>query len=246
LILTYASGLPAGRDSIALPPESGASVVPLDPALTAVQNAQRYFEKARHARRARERAQTRIASLKERHTAIVSLLERIETLTSREDFENFMKTESDKLAALGIKSSRKAHEEPPFRTFMVDGGFEVWAGKDNANNDLLTLKYARPHDLWFHARGVPGSHVVLRIATGKGPPGKKAREQAAGIAAYYSKMRRAGMVPVTMTERRHIRKPKGAPPGTVLVAREETVFATPGLPPASTPDTEDNGKVHPL
>jgi len=121
----------------------------------------------------------------------------------------------------------------PFRTFTVAGGFLVWVGKSSENNDLLTMKYARPKDLWFHARGSSGSHVVLRMGTGKGEPSRKAIDEAAGIAAFYSKMRNAKHVPVAMTLRKYVRKPKGAPPGTVSVERERLLFVEPRLPGAT-------------
>ena len=121
-------------------------------------------------------------------------------------------------------------EKLPFRIFTVDGGFEVWAGKNSANNDLLTLRYAKPDDLWFHARGGSGSHVVLKVRSGKGEPGKKAREQAAGIAAYYSKMKTSGTVAVAMTEKRYVRKPRGSAPGAVVLEREKVIFIHPALP----------------
>jgi len=112
----------------------------------------------------------------------------------------------------------------------VEGHFEVWVGKSSANNDLLTLHHAKPNDLWFHARGSSGSHVLLKVATGSGTPGKRAKEQAAAIAAYFSKMRTASTVPVAMTQRKYVRKPKGAPPGTVVLERESVLFVTPALP----------------
>ena len=132
--------------------------------------------------------------------------------------------------ALGLRSKEDGKEEIPFRVFVVDGGFEVWAGKNSANNDLLTLRYARPKDLWFHARGSGGSHVILRSGSAPGEPGKRARQQAASIAAYYSKMRNASLVPVTVTEKKYVRKPRGAPAGTVAVERESVLFAAPALP----------------
>jgi predicted ribosome quality control (RQC) complex YloA/Tae2 family protein len=236
-LLVHASEVSKGRTSLEMPSGPGPVQIPLDPALTPVQNAQRFFEKAKHARRAQENAHVRVQLLGRRQSMIRELLHSLEATTSREELDQLMTTQKLPLDSLGIGSSQETREHIPFRTFVVDGGFEVWAGKDNANNDLLTLKYARPNDLWFHVRGVSGSHVVLRMATGKGPPGKKAKEQAAGIAAYYSKMRKAGMAPVTMTERKYIRKPKGAPAGTVMVSREETVFATPGLPSTAVLDT---------
>jgi predicted ribosome quality control (RQC) complex YloA/Tae2 family protein len=113
----------------------------------------------------------------------------------------------------------------------VDGGFEVWAGKSSDSNDLLTLRHAKPDDLWFHARGSSGSHVLLRVASAPGEPSKRAREQAAAIAAYFSKMKTASLVPVAMTEKRYVRKPRGAPAGTVVLEREKVVFVEPELPP---------------
>jgi predicted ribosome quality control (RQC) complex YloA/Tae2 family protein len=95
------------------------------------------------------------------------------------------------------------------------------------------MKHAKPSDLWFHARGSSGSHVILKVNTGKGEPGKKAKGQAAAIAAYYSKMKNATMVPVAMTEKKYVRKPKGAPPGTVVLEREKVIFAEPALPDTS-------------
>jgi predicted ribosome quality control (RQC) complex YloA/Tae2 family protein len=71
---------------------------------------------------------------------------------------------------------------------------------------------------------------VLKVNTGKGEPSKKAKEQAASIAAYYSKMKNAKMVPVAMTEKKYVRKPKGAAPGSVMIEREKVVFVEPMLP----------------
>ncbi len=136
------------------------------------------------------------------------------------------------MGKLGIGEKGTAREELPFRLFTVDGGFEVLVGKNSSNNDLLTMKYARPNDLWFHARGAGGSHVLLKVGSAKGEPGRKAKEQAAALAAYYSKMRNATIVPVAMTEKKYVRKPKGAPAGTVVLDREKVMFARPALPSA--------------
>jgi len=95
------------------------------------------------------------------------------------------------------------------------------------------MKYAKQNDLWFHARGAGGSHVILRRGTGKGEPGKEAIEQTASIAAYYSQARASKIVPVVMTERKYVRKRKGAPDGEVLVEREKLLFVKPKLPESS-------------
>ena len=89
---------------------------------------------------------------------------------------------------------------------------------------------ARPEDLWFHARGVSGSHVVLRRGGRKDAPGKRVIEQAAAIAAYFSKARTSRMAPVAYTEKRHVRKPRKAEPGLALMTREKVVMVEPRLP----------------
>jgi predicted ribosome quality control (RQC) complex YloA/Tae2 family protein len=168
--------------------------------------------------------------LQDRATTGERLLALLRKVFTREQLRKTMNEHREEFEQLGVGPKSKAREEIPFRVFVVDGGFEVWAGKSSTNNDLLTLRYARPNDLWFHARGSGGSHVVLRVSSAGGQPGKKAKEQAAGIAAYYSKMRKANHVPVSMTHRKYVRKRKGSPPGTVHIEREKVIFATPALP----------------
>lgn len=219
-----------GEKSFTVETSGGPETIPLDPALSALQNAQHYFEKAKRSRASTAGAGERVPEVEARIALAGRLLQEAEACSTREDFRTFMTENAGHLDRLGIGEKKKAHEDLPFRIFTVEGGFEVWAGKSSANNDLLTLRHARPDDLWFHARGASGSHVVLKIRTGKGEPGKKAREQAAGIAAYYSRMKNATMVPVAMTEKRYVRKPRGAPPGTVVIEREKVIFAEPALP----------------
>ena len=223
--------IPKGVKSIELE-ENGESrvTVPLDPKLSPVQNAQRYFEKGKKSRIAYEQSRKRLVEMRESLRLVESLLNDGGAMETPEELKRFQMDHAGDLERLGIGEKAKKREQLPFRVFTVDGGYEVWAGKSSRNNDELTLKFTKPNDLWFHARGGSGSHVVLKAGTGKGEPSKKAREQAAGIAAYYSKMRNARMVPVAMTERKYVRKPKGVPPGTVVLDREKVIFAEPGLP----------------
>ena len=102
------------------------------------------------------------------------------------------------------------------------GGWLVFAGKTDAANDYVSLKLARQNDRWFHVRGMPGGHVVLRVPADR-EPDRLTLERAAGIAAYHSKARTGGVVPVSMTEGRHVSQPRGAKPGTVTI-RKETVL----------------------
>ncbi len=237
LLLSAAGGIARGAGAADIEGPSGTMRIPLDPALSAVQNAQRYFTKARRARAALEQARERSLRLRSRVSTAEALLSLLDAAETEHELQDLLATHAGRFQEFSIlPPTGSVREPPPFRQFRVDGGFEVWAGKSSANNDLLTFKHARPNDLWFHARGASGSHVVLLIATGRGTPGKRAKEEAAAIAAYYSRMRTAGLVPVAMTERKYVRKPKGAPPGTVSLQRESVLIVRPALPPGGNPD----------
>jgi predicted ribosome quality control (RQC) complex YloA/Tae2 family protein len=111
-------------------------------------------------------------------------------------------------------------------TYALPGGWEVLAGRTDAANDYLSIRLARPDDRWFHIRGMPGSHVVLRVPTGA-VPDRETLERAAAIAAFHSKARGAGTVAVSCTEARHVSKPRGARPGTVSIRRESVLKVRP-------------------
>jgi predicted ribosome quality control (RQC) complex YloA/Tae2 family protein len=124
---------------------------------------------------------------------------------------------------------KKEDVKPNVWTYVLPGGWEVLAGKSDADNDLLSLRVARGTDLWFHVHGVSGSHVILR-----GPEGEKpARDlirKAAAIAAWHSKARTAGTVPVSFTQAAHVSKPRGAKPGLVVLKKSETLKVRPADP----------------
>jgi len=209
-------------------------LIRLDQKLRPAQNAEHYFDKSKKARAGAEEKLAYQKEVQERWEVLRELLDRTTSLQTQEQFAEFSATNQEQLKRLGYKGvigeERKQKEEAPFRTFIVTGGFQVWVGKNSENNDLLTLKYARPGDLWFHARGSSGSHVVLRTGTGKGEPSRRALEETASIAAFYSKMKTAKHVPVAMTEKKYVRKPRGAPAGTVVIEREKLFFVNPLLP----------------
>jgi predicted ribosome quality control (RQC) complex YloA/Tae2 family protein len=110
--------------------------------------------------------------------------------------------------------------------YALPGGWEVLAGRTDAANDHLSLKLARPGDLWFHIRGMPGSHVVLRVRTDAAPD-RATQELAASIAAFHSKARGAGTVAVSCTDARNVSKPRGTPPGTVTIKKETVLKVRP-------------------
>jgi predicted ribosome quality control (RQC) complex YloA/Tae2 family protein len=130
---------------------------------------------------------------------------------------------------LTIHSMKERNIQPDCWKYALQDGFEAWAGKTDADNDLLSLEVAKANELWFHVRGQPGSHVILRHPEG-GQPGPAVIKQAAAIAAWHSKARNAGTVPVCYTAAKHVGKPRGAKPGSVSIKREKIIKTRPALP----------------
>jgi len=123
------------------------------------------------------------------------------------------------------------YQKPPIRAweYTIAGKWTVLAGKTDADNDRLSLKEARPRDWWFHVRGMPGSHVLLRALPDE-EPGKGILKKAAAVAAYHSKARNGGVTPVACTRASNVTKPRGAKPGTVQIRKETILKVRPGLP----------------
>ena len=113
--------------------------------------------------------------------------------------------------------------------YELSEGWIAQAGRTDADNDRLSLALAAPDDWWFHAHGFPGSHVLLRARPGL-EPSRDVLKEAAAIAAYHSKAREAGVVPVVATLARHVSKPKDAKAGTVTIRKELILKVRPGLP----------------
>lgn len=202
----------AGRREVMLTLENGTThLQALDPTLTIIQNAEKFFNKARKAPLA---AQNRLRRKMDLEKRIHELEQQIaQPVVHRK--ENTMKQDKG---------------SPQFRTFVLNEGYTVFVGRNSANNDMLTMKFAKQNDYWFHVRGQSGSHCVLRSSVGNVKPPKHIIEQTAAIAAYYSSARNAGWVPVVFTLRKYVRKPKGAAVGAVTLEREEVIMVKPGIP----------------
>ena len=120
---------------------------------------------------------------------------------------------------------------PKLYEYPLPGGWLILAGRSERDNDRLSLKIAKANEWWFHVRGMPGSHVILRAPEGvKNGPDKELLRQAAAVAAWHSKAKSGGVVAVSATLAQFVSKPRGAKPGTVSI-RKETVFKVrPQLP----------------
>lgn len=124
----------------------------------------------------------------------------------------------------GAKPGRKKDELPP-REYMSSDGYRILVGRNNRQNDILTLKYANRGDIWLHTQKIPGSHVIIECA-GEEPPAATYTE-AAQLAAYYSRARESAQVPVDYTRVRNVKKPAGAKPGKVIYVDYNTAYVNP-------------------
>ena len=117
------------------------------------------------------------------------------------------------------KNTKKSQPE----VFYANDHTEILVGRNNLQNDQLTLKTARKTDYWLHTKDIPGSHVIIKSAN----PSEETILEAAEIAAYYSKYRHSARVPVDLVQVKHIRKPNGSKPGYVIYENQTTYFVTP-------------------
>lgn len=118
--------------------------------------------------------------------------------------------------------------KPRILAYELPGNWILLLGASDADNDYLSTQVAEPDDWWFHADGVPGSHVILR-AKPNNEPGKETLRQAAAVAAYHSKARHAGTTSVHFTRARYVKKPRGVKTGTVQVAHGRTLRVRPDI-----------------
>ena len=136
----------------------------------------------------------------------------------------------DKAHAKARKAAKKGGDrggvDGGFRAFTSPSGLTVLVGRNNRENDELSTRVAAPGDVWLHARGVPGSHTVLRVPGGGAVADEDVRF-AATLAAYFSKARLAGVADVTHTRAKHVKKPRGAKPGLVTLMAEQVVRVRP-------------------
>ena len=217
----------------------GTVTLALDPRFTLAENAQRYFRRARKARRAREvvgkrreEARARLPRLRRarwsaQQATSVQGLEQLEGSLAAEGLLRLVRRERPRRAA---RRPGSAPQVLPVRSYVSADGLEVLMGRTGKENDLVTFKLAAPHDFWFHAQGFAGAHVVVRNPSRLAKLPQATARQAAMLAAYHSKARGSGRVEVIMTQRRQVRKVKNQPPGQVLVRRHETLQVRPEMP----------------
>lgn len=204
----------------------GRLVIALDPKKSPYENAEAYFEKAKKSKASAVATGARLKSAQENLSTLHALQAELSGIGDQKTFAQWRKANLTTLRKFLLVSKEEAEKQTLFRRFRISPSAELWVGKNAKNNDLLTFKYARPNDLWFHARGVAGSHCVLKSSK---PPTREELERAAAIAAHYSDAKGSELAPVICVPKKYVRKPKGADVGAVVVEREEVLLVKPRL-----------------
>jgi predicted ribosome quality control (RQC) complex YloA/Tae2 family protein len=196
----------------------------LDCKKTPYENAEVYFEKSKKSRASELISHRRYETGLRQLSTLRDLQSELNEISEQRIFEQWRKKHLTTLQKFLLVSKEEAEKQTLFRRFQLAPNTALWVGKNAKNNDLLTFKYAKPNDLWLHARGVSGSHCILKSSK---PPSKDELTRAASIAAYYSSAKNAELAAVICTPKKYVRKPKGSEPGAVIVEREEVLLVKP-------------------
>ena len=209
--------------------------IPLDERLGASANAQRYFKKYSKARVAIHEKQTQL----EDNARDIEYLESVVQSIEAADNVPLLESIRDELEETGYvrrrqkdaQRKRKKDKPQPIKYTLSDGT-EVLVGRNNTENDWLTMKHASKTDVWMHTKDIPGSHVIIKMEDGRNVDDLSAGliYEAASIAAYHSKASSSDNVPVDYVPVRYVKKPNGAKPGMVIFTHNQTVYVTPKLP----------------
>lgn len=240
--------------------------IELDPTLTPHENAAFLFRRAKRGERGETQIQDRLARARKSIEALSEMRRALQNLPAKEalaELETFLReaglpytgTRGDQRGnRLGRRTiaaprarrpgrqSQGAHQLIRPRTLFTSDGWEVWVGRSTAENDLITHRLSNPHDFWLHVVGVPGSHVILRRPSRTAIPKPRTLEEAASIAAFYSKARKLTRVPVIYTERKFVSKPRRGKPGQAICTRERELLVRPKLPPGGSGTSDTDGE----
>lgn len=205
--------------------------IPLDPRYPPSRNAQNYFKKYAKARTALREKAVQV----EQTTAEIDYLESELAFAEQARSLDELSLIRTELVDAGVIRFRKKQKNAPRKknkpspwSYTLSSGRTVLAGRNNQENDWLTLKRAAGTDLWFHTKDIPGSHVILLLD--REEPTDRDLLEAAQIAAWHSKGSSSANVPVDYTKVRHVKKPAGARPGMVIFTHNRTLYVDPKLP----------------
>ncbi|MBI3964083.1 MAG: NFACT family protein [Chloroflexi bacterium] len=224
-LLGFAHSLEPGQMQI----EVDGLVIPVDPERSPIEQAQELFKEYHKAKGAAAEVPRRLEAARNELSYLDQALTFLDLATSPGEIRALR---SELLDVTGKKASKGRGGKSGTRAqrIVTSDGYEVLVGKNGRQNDEVTFGKGAPEDIWLHARGVPGAHVVVR--TGGREPKEATLREAAAIAAYFSQARGAGQVAVDYTQRRYVRKVPGGAPGLITYRNERTLSVAP-QPPAT-------------
>lgn len=212
-------------------PEAPEIEIELNPLLSPTENAQAYFKKYTKAKNSLFYLQEQLGKAIEEKIYLEGVLvsiqqaegvKELELIQEELEEENYLHTKQ-----MGKKKKIKNRQAlPKPLKFISSEGLEILVGKNNKENDYLTMKLAHSQDLWLHVKDIPGSHVIVKLESKNILP-EQTLEEAAHLAAYYSKARNSSQVPVDFTKKKNVKKPSGSKPGMVIYEEHKTIFVTP-------------------
>ena len=230
LLTVNAHAIPRGADSVSLAnyyaEDSALMRIALDPSLSARENAEAYFRKARKAKASAERAPSDLQHISELEQALEIRRKAVESA------DVAVLIDMDAPAATGgTGHTQQVWAFPPgvrIKRLTSPQGWPVWIGENATGNDYLTTKASDPDDIWFHVRAAASAHAVIRTGRRSEHVPPETLRWAAEQVARRSEVKGSGVIPVDYTLRRYVRKPRNAAPGRVTYEREKTIFVEPG------------------
>jgi predicted ribosome quality control (RQC) complex YloA/Tae2 family protein len=202
--------------------------ISLDKNKTPSDNIQKYFNKYNKLKKTESASLNQLKITNEEIEYLNSVLSNIKNADSYEDIEEIKRElmECGYIKFKKYKKSKTPKNSKPMK-FISSDGIEIYVGKNNLQNDHLTLKFASKHDIWLHTKNIPGSHVIIKNF---GEIPDRTLEEAASLAAYYSKSRNSSKVAVDYTQVKNVHKPNGSKPGMVIYYTNKTVYISPKEP----------------
>lgn len=206
--------------------------IALDPNKSSSDNIQKYFKKYNKLKKTEVAATQQIKAANEELDYLNSVLTNILNAENYEDIEE-IKRELIETGYIKFKkkNNKKIKTSKPMH-FISSDGVDIYVGKNNFQNDYLTLKFANKHDIWMHTKNTPGSHVIVKNFQGN--VSENTLEEAAALAGYYSKAKDSTKVAIDYTEVKNVHKPNGAKPGMVIYYTNKTIFIDPYKPSLET------------
>lgn len=200
--------------------------IKLDPALTPSKNAQKYYHEYRKASAAEKHLKEQLAEGEEELTYLNTVIFELSHAQSDSSISEIRAELAGEgyLKKKGKDNSKQSREIKPL-SFVSSDGFKIWVGRNNRQNDKLTLKTAGKNDVWLHTKNIPGAHVIIFAEDGEVPD--STITEAAILAAFHSKAKDSSQVPVDYTLARYVKKPAGAKPGMVIYVNNKTAYVNP-------------------